>query len=85
MPPASSPKPSQQSGYVPAVLRDGAWVLPGGQEVAWYEVVGSLHEEKRIREVMADVLAVYGVSDVVTEAFGQFERELFGAPERPGA
>jgi hypothetical protein len=69
---------------VPAVLRDGAWILPGGQEVAWYEVVGHLHEEKRIREVMAGVLGVYGVSDVVTEAFGQFERELFGEPGHPG-
>ncbi len=77
------PRPAaRRSGYVQATYQDGEWRLAGGQPVRSGQVVTDLYDGDRIRGAIARVLSVYGISDVVMEAFGQFEEELFeGAPE----
>jgi len=62
--------------------QDGEWRLAGGHPVRSSEVATDLYDAERIRGAMARVLSIFGISDVVTEAFAQFEEELFGrAPE----
>ena len=77
----ASPDPP---GYL-RLRHDGReWRLPGGEPVPFSEVVTDLYDADRIRGAVARVLSVYGISDVVMEAFGQFDHELFGRQEGPG-
>ena len=47
-----------------------------GAEVPWYEVQTDLVPEADVNGALERVLSVYGVSDVVVDAFDQFRKEL---------
>jgi len=44
--------------------------------VPWYEVQTDLVPESEVQGALDRVLSVYGVSDVVVDAFDQFRKEL---------
>jgi hypothetical protein len=79
-PRGSAPGPT---GYLRLRYDGGEWRLPNGEAVPWPEVTTDLYDADRIRGAVARVLSVYGISDVVMEAFGEFDHELFGTHDEP--
>jgi hypothetical protein len=63
-------------GFIPVRLEDGSWKTADGSEVPWYEVQTDLLPEAEVQGALERVLSVYGVSDVVVDAFDQFRKEL---------
>ena len=63
-------------GFVPVSFKDGRWTTAEGEEVPWYEVRTDLVPEADVQGALERVLSVYGVSDVVVDAFDQFRKEL---------
>ena len=61
---------------MPVSFKDGSWKTAEGEEVAWYEVQTDLLPEADVQGALDRVLSVYGVSDVVVDAFDQFRKEL---------
>ena len=70
---ADSPDPR---GFVPVSFQDGCWKTAEGGVVPWYEVQTDLLPEADVDGAVNRVLSVYGVSDVVVDAFDQFRKEL---------
>jgi hypothetical protein len=70
------PKPEGVHGFVPVVFEDGSWKTAEGGVVPWYEVQTDLLPEAEVQGALERVLSVYGVSDVVVDAFDQFRKEL---------
>jgi hypothetical protein len=66
---------------VPVTFEDGSWKTADGEVVPWYEVQTDLLPEAEVHGALDRVLSVYGVSDVVVDAFDQFRKEL----KRPSA
>jgi hypothetical protein len=73
-------EPEQAHGFVPVTYESGSWKTAAGDEVAWYEVVTDLISESDVEGAVERVLSVYGVSDVVVDAFDQFRKELKHPP-----
>ena len=67
---------SDQHGFVPVSYDNGTWKTADGREVPWYEVQTDLLPEAEVQGALERVLSVYGVSDVVVDAFDQFRKEL---------
>ena len=65
-----------QHGFVPVTFEDGSWKTTEGGVVPWYEVQTDLLAEAEVQGAVDRVLSVYGVSDVVVDAFDQFRKEL---------
>ena len=65
-----------QHGFVPVTFHDGCWKTAEGGVVPWYEVQTDLVAEAEVDGAVDRVLSVYGVSDVVVDAFDQFRKEL---------
>jgi hypothetical protein len=63
-------------GFLPVTFSDGTWKLPDGAEVPWYEVQTELLSPEEVNAALDRVLSVYGVSDVVVDAFSQLRKEL---------
>jgi hypothetical protein len=63
-------------GFVPVSFKDGRWTTAEGDEVPWYEVQTDLVPQADVQGALERVLSVYGVSDVVVDAFDQFRKEL---------
>jgi len=57
-------------------FKDGQWMTAEGEVVPWYDVQTDLVPEADVEGALARVLSVYGVSDVVVDAFDQFRKEL---------
>ncbi len=74
---------ADKPGYVGVALTDGVWRTSGGIEVPWVEVETDLIPVGEVDGAIDRVLSVYGVSDVVVDAFDQFRKELQTA--RPAA
>ena len=72
----STPEPERTQGFVPVNFEDGSWKTAEGNEVPWYEVQTDLVAEAEVQQAVERVLSVYGVSDVVVDAFDQFRKEL---------
>jgi hypothetical protein len=70
------PDPDEQHGFVPVTFEDGSWKTAEGNVVPWYEVQTDLLAEADVQGAVERVLSVYGVSDVVVDAFTQFQKEL---------
>jgi hypothetical protein len=64
------------NAFVPVTLDEGSWKTAGGNVVPWYEVQTDLLPETRVQQAIDRVLSVYGVSDVVVDAFDQLRKEL---------
>jgi hypothetical protein len=77
--------PDGASGYVPVTFKDGSWKTAEGDTVPWYEVQTDLLAPDEVEGAVNRVLSVYGVSDVVVDAFDQFRKELqqSGSPADP--
>jgi hypothetical protein len=73
-------EPEQAHGFVPVTYEDGSWKTAAGDLVPWYEVVTDLIPEAEVQGALERVLSVYGVSDVVVDAFDQFRKELKHPP-----
>lgn len=71
-----TPDPDQRHGFVPVSFQDGCWKTADGEEVPWYAVQTDLLAESDVQGALDRVLSVYGVSDVVVDAFDQFRKEL---------
>lgn len=73
------------TGFVPVTYRDGAWKTAEGAPVPWYEVQMDLMAPEEVEDALNRVLSVYGVSDVVVDAFDQLRKELqrTGRPVEP--
>jgi hypothetical protein len=69
-------KPGSSHGFIPVRYEDGTWKTPDGDVVPWYEVQTDLLPEAEVQGALERVLSVYGVSDVVVDAFDQFRKEL---------
>jgi hypothetical protein len=69
--------------FVPVTLRDGSWKTPAGESVPWYQVRTDLLAAEEVEAAMERVLSVYGVSDVVVDAFSQLRKELPRPPAAP--
>ena len=69
-------KPDNPHGFIPVSFKDGTWKTPDGDVVPWYEVQTDLLPEAEVQGALDRVLSVYGVSDVVVDAFDQFRKEL---------
>ena len=69
-------EPERAHGFVPVAYLDGSWKTTAGYVVPWYEVVTDLIPEAEVQGALERVLSVYGVSDVVVDAFDQFRKEL---------
>lgn len=69
-------KPDNPRGFIPVRCEDGVWKTPDGDVVPWYEVQTDLLPEAEVQGALERVLSVYGVSDVVVDAFDQFRKEL---------
>lgn len=69
-----------QRGFVPVTFQDGCWKTAEGGVVPWYEVQTDLLPEADVEGAVDRVLSVYGVSDVVVDAFDQFRKELKRLP-----
>ena len=65
-----------RQGFIPVSYRDGTWKTSEGADIPWYEVQTDLLPESEVQGAMERVLSVYGVSDVVVDAFDQLRREL---------
>ena len=78
------PNPDEQHGFVAVTFQDGSWKTAEGGVVPWYEVVTDLVAEADVEGAVERVLSVYGVSDVVVDAFDQFRKELKRAPVEEG-
>jgi hypothetical protein len=74
-------QPEGAQGFVPVSFKDGHWTTAEGEEVPWYEVQTDLVPEADVQGALERVLSVYGVSDVVVDAFDQFRKELKQGPE----
>ncbi len=72
----SEPTADDRHGFVPVSLADGAWKTAEGDVVPWYEVQTDLLAEADVQGAVERVLSVYGVSDVVVDAFNEFRKEL---------
>jgi hypothetical protein len=72
----STPEPEEKQGFLPVNFQDGTWKTAEGGEVPWYEVQTDLLSEAEVEDAVQRVLSVYGVSDVVVDAFDQFRKEL---------
>ena len=72
----SEPPADDTQGFVPVTLNDGAWKTAEGDVVPWYEVQTDLLAEADVQGAVERVLSVYGVSDVVVDAFDQLRKEL---------
>jgi hypothetical protein len=72
----TGPEPEGAHGFVPVVFEDGSWKTAEGGVVPWYEVQTDLLPEAEVQGALERVLSVYGVSDVVVDAFDQFRKEL---------
>jgi hypothetical protein len=68
--------PDNPHGFVPVSFEDGSWKTADGEDVPWYEVQTDLLTEADVEGALDRVLSVYGVSDVVVDAFDQFRKEL---------
>ena len=64
-------------------LRLGVMVVRSGDSVPWYEVRTDLLPADEVQAAMERVLSVYGVSDVVVDAFSQLRKELPQPPTAP--
>jgi hypothetical protein len=64
------------TGYVPVTFKDGNWKTAEGDAVPWYEVQTDLLAPDEVEGALNRVLSVYGVSDVVVDAFDQLRKEL---------
>jgi hypothetical protein len=73
-------EPEEQHGFVPVTFEDGTWKTAEGGVVPWYEVQTDLLAESDVDGAVERVLSVYGVSDVVVDAFDQFRKELKRRP-----
>jgi hypothetical protein len=69
-------QPESPHGFVPVSYVDGTWKTADGSVVPWYEVQTDLLAEDEVQGALERVLSVYGVSDVVVDAFDQFRKEL---------
>jgi hypothetical protein len=69
-------EPENPHGFVPVSYQDGTWKTADGNEVPWYEVQTDLLPEADVQGALERVLSVYGVSDVVVDAFDQLRKEL---------
>jgi hypothetical protein len=78
------PDSDQQHGFVPVTFEDGSWKTAEGEVVPWYEVQTDLLPEAEVHGALERVLSVYGVSDVVVDAFDQFRKELKRPPVERG-
>jgi hypothetical protein len=77
-------QPDERHGFIPVNYEDGTWKTTDGNEVPWYEVQTDLLPEADVQGAMERVLSVYGVSDVVVDAFDQFRKELkHRSPDEP--
>jgi hypothetical protein len=76
----TDPEPGSTHGFVPVTFKDGHWTTAEGEEVPWYEVQTDLLAEADVQGALERVLSVYGVSDVVVDAFDQFRKELKHPP-----
>ncbi len=74
---------ADKPGYVAVALTGGVWRTSGGIEVPWFEVETDLIPVGEVDGAIDRVMSVYGVSDVVVDAFDQFRKELRTA--RPAA
>ena len=75
-------EPDSPHGFVPVSFDNGTWKTADGDVVPWYEVQTDLLPEAQVQGALERVLSVYGVSDVVVDAFDQFRKELKrGSPE----
>jgi hypothetical protein len=72
----AGPEPGNPHGFVPVSFKDGQWTTAEGEVVPWYEVQTDLVPEADVEGALERVLSVYGVSDVVVDAFDQFRKEL---------
>jgi hypothetical protein len=63
-------------GFVPVTYEEGSWKTAAGDVVPWYEVQTDLVPQAAVQGAVDRVLSVYGVSDVVVDAFDQFRKEL---------
>jgi hypothetical protein len=77
-------EPENAHGFVPVSFKDGGWKTAGGDVVPWYEVQTDLVRESEVLGAVERVLSVYGVSDVVVDAFDQFRKELKHPPHDEG-
>jgi hypothetical protein len=68
--------PAERHGFIPVSYENGTWKTADGNEVPWYEVQTDLLSEADVQGALERVLSVYGVSDVVVDAFDQFRKEL---------
>lgn len=73
-------EPENPHGFVPVSFKDGNWTTAEGEVVPWYEVQTDLVPEADVQGALERVLSVYGVSDVVVDAFDQFRKELRHPP-----
>jgi len=71
-----TPQPDHPHGFVPVSFENGSWKTAAGDVVPWYEVQTDLVPESEVQGALDRVLSVYGVSDVVVDAFDQFRKEL---------
>jgi hypothetical protein len=69
-------EPDNPRGFVPVSFDNGSWKTADGDVVPWYEVQTDLLPEAQVQGALERVLSVYGVSDVVVDAFDQFRKEL---------
>jgi len=76
--------PDDQHGFVPVTFEDGCWKTAEGGVVPWYQVQTDLVPEADVQSALDRVLSVYGVSDVVVDAFDQLRKELRRPPAPEG-
>jgi len=69
-------QPQDQHGFIPVSFEDGTWKTAEGGVVPWYEVQTDLLPASDVEGALERVLSIYGVSDVVVDAFDQFRKEL---------
>ena len=69
-------EPDNPHGFVPVSYDNGSWKTAEGEVVPWYEVQTDLVPEAEVQGALERVLSVYGVSEVVVDAFDQFRKEL---------
>jgi hypothetical protein len=77
----TGPEPDNPHGFVAVSFKDGQWITAEGEVVPWYEVQTDLVQEADVQGALERVLSVYGVSDVVVDAFDQFRKELMNPTE----
>jgi len=69
-------EPENPHGFIAVSYDNGSWKTADGDVVPWYEVQTDLLPEAQVQGALERVLSVYGVSDVVVDAFDQFRKEL---------